>query len=327
MNTASHRQKLAYSSLMLILLALLALAGCAPQAAPATNQPVVVRIAMLPIIDALPFYVAQEQGYFTENNLDVQFIPAGSAAERDQMIAAGQADGMINDLVSVALYNKTSVMVKTVRFAREADSQTAMYRVLAAASSGLKTPADLAGVPVGMSQNTVIDYITSRLLEKEGLTPDQIVSIAVPKIPDRLALLDKGELKAATLPEPFGTVAQGSGAVLIVDDSQHPEYGYSVISFRTAFIDQNPQAVWGFLAAVEQAVKDINSTPEQFRPLLAEYNMVPEALQADYPVPPFQAGAVPSEAQWQDVIAWMKDRGLIDKDLPYAESITGEYLP
>ena len=50
------------------------------------------------------------------------------------------------------------------------------------------TPLDLADVPVGMSQGTVIDYVTSRLLEKEGLAPEKIKSIAVPKLPDRLAL-------------------------------------------------------------------------------------------------------------------------------------------
>jgi ABC-type nitrate/sulfonate/bicarbonate transport system substrate-binding protein len=46
-----------------------------------------------------------------------------------------------------------------------------MYRVLAAKNSGMTSPAELAGVPIGMSQGTVIDYVTSRLLEKEGPEP------------------------------------------------------------------------------------------------------------------------------------------------------------
>jgi hypothetical protein len=42
----------------------------------------------------------------------------GSAAERDQIMAAGQADGMINDLISTLLYNKDDIQIQIVSFAR-----------------------------------------------------------------------------------------------------------------------------------------------------------------------------------------------------------------
>lgn len=317
---------------ILILTTILTLSACASQNnTPAMDeqQPaekVTLKIAALPIIDAMPLYVAQKQGYFAENNIEVEFIPVGAAAERDQLIAAGQADGMINDLLSVALYNKQNVTVQTVGFARVADSNTAMYRVLAAKDSGISTPADLVNVPIGISQGTVIDYVTSRLLEKEGLQPDQIQSVAVPKIPDRLALLGKGEVKAATLPEPFGTIALDAGAVLVVDDSKHPEYGYSVISFRKTVIDEHPEAIKGFMAAFFKASAEINKSPDSYRALLGEYKLVPEALQAAYPIPPFPTASIPSEAQWKDVVDWAKSRQLIDVDLAYADSISGAYL-
>jgi hypothetical protein len=51
-----------------------------------------------------------------------------------------------------------------------------------------------------------------------------------------MALLGTGEIKAATLPEPFGTIAVAGGAVIIVDDSRYPEYGNSVISFRKTLL-------------------------------------------------------------------------------------------
>jgi len=318
-------KKLALPILCGIMAGSLLLGACTAPAGPA--QTTEIKIAVLPIIDAMPFYVAAKQGYFTANGVAVTFIPAASAAERDQLIAAGQADGMINDLVSVILYNKQAIQVQTVRFARTASSDTAMYRVLAAKDSGLNTPADLAGVPIGMSQGTVIDYITTRLLEKEGLSAEQIQSIAVPKLNERMALLGAGELKAATLPEPFGTIAQQNGAVILVDDSKYPEFGYSVISFRKAFIDQNPQAVKGFLKAFEQAANDINQKPEEWRALLGENKLVPEALQATYPMPSFQSASVPSEAQFNDVVAWAKMRKLIETSSGYAESVTTKYLP
>jgi NitT/TauT family transport system substrate-binding protein len=242
------------------------------------------------------------------------------------LIAAGQADGMINDLVSVALYNKQGIQVQTVRFAMVATSEMPMFRVLASKDSGFTSPADLKGVPVGMSQGTVIDYITSRLLEQEGLAADQITSVAVPKLSDRMALLGSGELKAATLPEPFGTMAMRDGAVLITDDSKHPQYGNDVISFRKAFIDQNPDSVKGFLAAYDEASQLINKDSNAYRALLGEFKLVPTPLIESYQIPVFPKAAVPSEAQWKDVVEWAKARQMITSDLAYKDSITDQYL-
>ena len=336
--TKPSRQPFAWGFLSALLLVSMLLAACttasptasqpgASQGSEAAQEPVTLRLALLPIVDALPFYVAEKQGYFKENGVSIEFIPTSSAAERDQLIAAGQADGMINDLVSVALYNRDGVQVQTVRFARTADQNTALYRVLAAKDSGITSAEGLAGVPIGVSQATIIDYVTSRLLEKEGLTTDQIQTMAVPKLPDRMALLGSGDLKAATLPEPFGSMAEQSGAVVIVDDSKHPEYGNSVISFRKAVIDEHPEAIRGFLAAVEKATGDINQDPNGWRALLSEYNLAPAAVVDSYPLTAFPTAAVPSEAQFADVVAWAKSKGLIEHDLSYGDSVTGQYLP
>jgi NitT/TauT family transport system substrate-binding protein len=302
------------------------LSACAPQKVTGPKETSKIRIAALPIIDALPFYVAQKQGLYAKYNIQVEFVPVGSAAERDQLIAAGEADGMINDLVSVALYNKQDIRIQTVRFARVASSDTAMYRILANKDNGLLYSGDLKGVPIGMSQGTVIDYVTSRLLEREGLKPEEIKSVAVPKINDRMALLASGELEVATLPEPFGTMAMEQGAMLIVDDSKYPEYGNSVISFRKAYIDENPDAVRGFLAAFDEASALINKNGNDFRPLLDEFKMVPTALTGTYPIPSFPKATIPSQAQWKDVVDWAKSRKMITKDLTYADSITDSYL-
>jgi len=264
------------TTLLLAILVALVLGACAQ--APGTAEPVTLKIAVLPILDALPMFVAQEQGYFEEQGVKVEFIPVGSAAERDQIMAAGQADGMINDLVSTLLYNQADTQIQIVSFARIATPEFPQYRVLAAGNSGITDVEGLKNVEIGISEGSVIAYTTDRLLEAEGLSPDEIKIIAVPKIPDRLSLLGSGELKAANLPDPFGSLAIQSGAVLIIDDTKYPQYGNSEVSFRKAVIDEHPQAVRGFLAALEKAIGEINSDPAQFEGLLTEQKLIPAPL-------------------------------------------------
>lgn len=316
---------------LILVIGLGSLAGaCARPAAPAggsASEMVTVKIAVLPILDALPMYVAQQEGYFKAHNVRVEFIPAASAAERDQVIAAGQADGMINEIVSVLFYNRDKIQVQIVRFARVAGPDAPMFRILASAQSGITSVEGLKNTPIGISQGTVIEYLTDRLLQQEGLQAGEIQSVAVPKIPDRMALLGTGELKAAMLPDPTSSLAIQQGARMILDDTRHPEFSHSTYAFRKAFIDQHPQAVQGFLAAIETAVQAINADPTRWNALLGEQKLVPTPLLNAFSVPKFVAASVPDEKQWKDVLAWTKEKGLLQKDVSFQDSITARYLP
>jgi NitT/TauT family transport system substrate-binding protein len=317
--------------LVAILLSSLLLGACAqasgPSKAPASGELPTLKIAVLPILDALPMYVANNQGLFEKQGVKVELIPSASAAERDQLIAAGQADGMINEIVSTILYNKDQVQVQIVRFARVASADSAMYRILAAKNSNINSVADLKGVPIGVSQGTTIEYTTERLLTQSGFQPGDIKTVAVPKISDRMALLDSGELKAATLPEPLSSLAVQGGARVILDDRQTTQYSYSTYAFRKAVIDAQPEAIRAFLAAVEEAVKIINQDPQKWSNLLSDQKVVPEPLKGSFVVPNFVTASIPTQAQWDDVLAWEKEKGLVNNDVAYADSVTDRFLP
>ena len=55
------------------------------------DEPVTLKIAVLPIMDALPMFVAEADGLFESHGVNVEFIPVASAPERVQIMQAGQA--------------------------------------------------------------------------------------------------------------------------------------------------------------------------------------------------------------------------------------------
>jgi len=296
-----------------------------PTAAP-TSAPVSIKIAMLPILDALPFYVAQEKGYFNDQKLKVEFVPAASAAARDQLMQAGQVDAMINDLVSTMFYNKDKVNIVVVRFARVASSTYPQYRILAAKDSGIKDVNGLKGVPIAISEGSVIEYTTDRLLQASGLKKDEIKKVAIPNIADRLTALTNGTIKAANVPDPASSAAMAAGATVIIDDTKYPQYGNSVFSFSATFVQKNPEAVKGFLVALEKAVKDVNADKTKWNDTLTKNNLLSAALIGKYTLPDYPLASVPTEAQFKDVNDWAKDKGMVAKDLVYKESIDASYL-
>ena len=286
-----------------------------------------LKIAVLPIIDTLPMYVAEAEGLFAKHGVTVELVPVASAPERDQLLAAGQVDGTINETLAVMLFNKDAIQMQAVRYALRPVEGYGHFFILASGKSGITDAQGLKGVEIGVSQGTVIEYVTERLLQTEGLTADEIKTIAVPKIPDRMALLGSGELAAGVLPDPLASLAISQGAISVLDDSKYPEYGFSIYAFRKESIDSNPEAIQAFLAAIEEASGLINQDATKYTALLSDKGLVPPPLLETFKVPPFPIGAVPTEEEWNDGLAWLKEKGILTGDVSYADSVNEALLP
>jgi NitT/TauT family transport system substrate-binding protein len=292
-----------------------------------TAKPQKIKVAVLPILDALPIFVAESQGYFKAQGIEVEIVPVSSAPERDQLMQSGQVDAILNELVSTIFYNQEETRVVTVRYLRVATSEYPMFRIIASKDSGIANVDDLKGIPIGISEGTVIAYVTDRILEKQGFNQDEIEVIAIPKIPDRLALLTSGELEAGVLPDPAASLVLMQGGVMVVDDTTYPEISCSVLSFSASAIEENPDGVRRFLAALEQATADINADKERWTDLLAEKSLVPPPLMGSYKVPDFPLASAPTEAQFADALDWAQEKGFVSAELRYEDSIDSTFLP
>jgi len=306
---------------------LLIFMGSSALPAEKTSPKEVLNIALLPILDAFPFYVAEGNGYFNQYGVNMKAVPVASGLERDQLMQSGEIDGMLNEMMTTANFNRDQTRVKIVITARKAYPDYPLFRVLSAPGSGLKSAADLAGNSIGISKNTIIEYITDRILSAQGVMPESIVKKSVPAIPERFQLLMQGRLKAATLPDPLAQSALAAGAGLIADDSAYPQYSVSVLSFSVDSLLTKQEAVRNFIKAWNQAVADINADPDAYRGLLLKKIRVPQNVQDTYRIPPFPRSQVPEASQWADVMEWMVAQGLLKAPLPYGDSVTTAYLP
>jgi NitT/TauT family transport system substrate-binding protein len=323
----SFRRSFSFLLAISLLLGLPACGAVPTQVNQSAPAPVKLKITVLPILEALPMYVAQQEGFFAKHGVGVQVIPSASAPERDQLMASGQVDGIVNELLSAILSDRDQTQVQVVRYARAATPDTALFRILASKQSGVTTVAGLSGMQIGISNGTIIEYLTDRLLQKEGLSKDQIKKVAVPKLSDRLALLASGGLTAVVLPEPQTELAIQQGAVVVLDDTRHPEFSFSTLTFRKVVIDQHPEAVRGFLAAWEDAVNKINQNPDQYNDLLVQQKILPQPLAANFHTPKFVTAGVPTAAQYTDMLSWARQANLISTEPAYDQTVNASFLP
>jgi NitT/TauT family transport system substrate-binding protein len=299
------------------------LVGCVP-VKPEDNK---LRVSLIPVLDTIPVLVAQQNGYFKEQGIEVEAVPVKSPQEQNALVQAGQVDGMLTDLVVVGIFNKQTPQVKALYTSRRPFPDAPLFRILASPKANINGPDDVKGVPIGISQNTVIEYLTNRLLEGAGLKPEEIKGEEVNAIPVRFEQLLNGNLKAATLPDPLAQGAIAAGAKLVADDTKRPELSQSVLAFRTEALNNKPNTVRKFLIAWEKAVNELNAHPEKYQSLLIEQGRVPKSIENSYKMPPFPEKGVPSESEVADVLAWMKVKGLVARDVPYQDMVDQTYLP
>jgi NitT/TauT family transport system substrate-binding protein len=336
---------------LVAVIVVLSIAACAPvpappaaTAAPATEAPAAaaptaapvagtapsdakLKLALIPVLDVIPIYIALQNGYFKEQGIEVETVPVKSPQERDVLLQTGQVDGVLTDLQGVGLLNKDTPKVKAVYTSRRPFPDAPLFRILASPKSNIAKPADLKGVPIGISKNTIIEYLTDRILTAEGLAASDINKLDAGAITVRYEQLMNGNLQAAVLPDPLAQGAIAAGARLVADDVKYKNLSQSVLVFQNSILQSKPETVRKFLAAWGQAVKEVNANPEKYRAVLIEQGRVPKSIQDSYKMPPFPEPGVPSESEVADVTAWLKEKGLVSRDIPYTDMVDTSFLP
>ena len=154
----------------------IALLGCtfAPPAAPAP-KPVSVKVSWRPTIQFLGYYVAQEKGYYGDENLDVTILHIGEAAEMNNLlgeVARGEVDfGAAGQ--SLILINQDMPLVVIASIYQFSPAALFFRREL-----GIRTPADLKGHRVAVKSQGW-DALIDALLAEFGLAPADITKIPV----------------------------------------------------------------------------------------------------------------------------------------------------
>ena len=285
-----------------------------------------ITIGLLPIVDSLPFFVADQQGYFTTEGVEVNLQVYQSALLRDTALQAREVDGFLGDILAALALRNAGYAVKIASISLGATPAEGRFAILAAPGSSINSVEDLKGVDIALSQNTIIEYVVDRLLTHNGFSPEDIKDLVIPRIPDRFQMLMSGETEAACLPDPLASFAAHQGAKLILDDSADINVSQTIILFTEESMDQKSEAIRRMFAAYSRAVEDINANPDAYRDLLVEKARLPEPIRDAYLVDHFPQPQVPTVDQVEEVIRWMDGKGLLEPGMTYEEIVTDDFV-
>ena len=292
-----------------------------------------LRIGYLTVLNALPLNIAQDAGYFADEGLTVELKLFLSAKDLTGAVLAGELDGLQADLVSALRMNAGGGDMRVVRHVGITNQP--FVTLLASPQSGIQSVAELAGARIGLSHNTIIQYMTDSLLAGVGMSAADVEYVEVSKILARYNDLLRGEIDAASLPEPFASLTLRYGARPLVDDSVMA-YVPEALSLRAEALAAKGDMARAFLRAYERAVATLNGLENDTAGYLAfgeAIAMKPDTVVKSMvaggilPVPGLTLASVPDAAEYAAVHDWALANGLLSEAQAYEEVIDGRYLP
>lgn len=275
-----------------------------------------VTIGLMPDIDSLPFIIAEENGYFENEGVKVNIEQFKSAMDRDAALQSGNLDGAVSDLLAVAFLRSGGFSVKVT------SASDGSYRLVAGKTEAANNVNDLTGKDVAVSKNTIIEYVTDRILEKNNLQDTSINKVIIPQIPTRLEMLQNGKLAGATLPEPMASIAVDSGAKLLVS-SEDIGINPGVIIFKDESLKDKEKSIIAMYKAYNCAVEYLNTAPrEEYIDIAMKKGGFPPAAKDTLKLPKYRKAELPKEEDVTEVIKWLNAKSLVKESYSYADIVS-----
>ena len=220
----------------------------------------------------LPLTIAERNGYFKAEGLDVEFQDFPGGARALQALLGGSVD-----VVSGA-YEHT--------ITQQAKGQNIQALVLQGKYAGIvlgmpkdkaaayKSPADLKGMKIGVTApGSSTNMFVNILLAKAGLKPDAVAIIGVGATAGAVAIMKRGEIEAISNLDPVIAQLESDGTIVPVLDTRTVKgmqevygsaYAAGCIYVPIDFAKKYPNTAQALVNAMVRALRFIqHSTPDQ----------------------------------------------------------------
>lgn len=304
---------------LVVMALVLSLAGCTDKQAAGPEQKI-INFGVMPDVESIPFMIAEKNGYFDKQGVKVNIIHFKSAQDRDSAMQSGQLDGMVTDVLAVVFANEGGFKQKMV--ARNDGN----IQILAGKNSGINSMPELKGHTIGLSTNTIMEYLVDQMLAASQMEPTDVNKVAIPPLPTRLEMLQGGKIDACILPEPLAGVAIKDGArALNSSDKMGNKPG--AIAFTEKCLNDNPEAVRAIFRAYNDGVAYLQTEPQQnYVDFVIQSQGFPAAIKDSLVLPKYSNAARPDEQVVNQVVQWMKGKGLVKGTYEYNDLVDDSVL-
>ncbi len=316
---------------------ILLLAACTPPRTPAAPVPqpssaspvatqakpkVKIKAGAFPSVSYAVFYIAQAEGYFAEQGLDVELVPVNNTGEIVPLMLDGQLD-VAQTPLSAALFNaiarngRLKMVLPSTTYAKQDCTYTAYFvRKNDLESGKYKGPASWKGANLALpppGAQASLGYVSERYLQQAGLSLDD-VRLPVVDVAAQPEALSAGQVDIVAAFEPTVSRlrAHDDLAMLMPATVIVPELSSVGVVYGPRLLD-DPDVGNRFAVAYLKAVRQYmqGTTPRNVDLIAAFTKLEPDLVKT------LCLAAIPAKgelnvASIMDYQNWLVQKGLVD---------------
>lgn len=281
-----------------------------------------VKVVSLPYVSFAPLYIAQEEGYFTEQGLQIQFIKMTVAVDSIPSLIKGDLD-VIAETIFPAFLNAITRKAK-IKFVADKgyhSSEGCTYSAIMARRTlveegKLNSISQLKGRRVGMIQDSSISgYYLEAVLNQANLSLNDIEKVLLP-MPSRLEAFERGAIDITTATEPWVTRMLQTGHVVTWKPVQSlfPNFQHAILLYGPTLLEKNPDAGKRFMVAYLKAARQYNEGKTKHNlEILAKHTGLGRRLLEEICWPAMRSNGQIHIDSLMDYQAWALKKGFLDK--------------
>ncbi|MBR6978298.1 MAG: ABC transporter substrate-binding protein [Prevotella sp.] len=168
------------------------------------------KIAVMPTLDCLPFFLAKEQGIFDTLGVDVSLKCKDAQMDCDVAMRSGQIECMVSDLMRTERLRKEGVPLQYL------GATNAYWQMIGNRKARIKDIKSLGDKMVAMARYSATDYLAT--LGIDSVKPSNpVFRIQVNDVQVRLMMLLNNEMDAVMLTEPQASWARHYNHPVLMD--------------------------------------------------------------------------------------------------------------
>jgi len=255
-------------------------------------------------------YLAQEQGFFKKQGIDVEFVPTNSSGNNPPALVSGSVQ--IAGPTMPTLLQANDAGLDLVVIAGGAVYPLTGDILVARQGSGIQKPADLKGKTVGVpGLGALLHFMLQRNLKQNGVDPASVkyVEISFAQAADALK---SGTIDAYPAQAPFTARILQSGAGYEVANwlKNTPDGTLTVVYAMTRkWASENKDTVAKLRVAMKQANELAKTDVAKLNEAIAKYTKLPPQVVGSLPPPNLIVDVTPAQTKfWIDLA---KEQGVI----------------
>lgn len=229
-----------------------------------------VKVGYLPSLAAAQLYVAQIEGFFSREGLEVSTVEIFSGPETIQALQTKSVDVVFGVLPSAILARANGVKVRCLVGATTDSKAVDEHRIIVGKASEVQTVAALKGKKIGLVAEPTSDGVALfDFMAAQGLTRNDYQIVKMPH-PEMVVALASGSIDAAAAIEPFiseGRLAGKTRELAFYYPDKPTEVGTFLV--HDEWLVANADTAKRFARAIRSATSWINSDQSKLRSLLS----------------------------------------------------------